>query len=225
MKLRDSLKIIAIIMLIESVIFALRQPFMSNFDTLHAHFGQFATIAKLYYLDVSIWLQTTLYVLFAGHIVWLGSRIPSARFGSYFVLDAIVAIINAIVVALAQEFEIYGFYLKIVAEAAAIVTCFYAGWTIFKDLHIKAVQTICFSYMVLSARHLLYCFVLAFTLFSYGVEGLSTTALQDKKAINIAWMLLIPLFLISRYLLFIGAKRLKENADEKEKEREEIAIV
>ena len=225
MKLRDSIKLIAIIMLIESVIFALRQPFMNNFDFLYAQFGQYATIVKLYYLDVSLWIQTALYVLFAGHIVWLGSRIPSTNFGSYFVLDAIVAVANAIIVAMSQEFEVYGFYLKIVAEAAAVVTCFYAGWTIFKDLHIKAVQTICFSYMVLSVRHLLYCFVLAFTLFNYGVEGLSTSALQDKKAINIAWLFLIPLFLISRYLLFVGAKRLKENADEKEKDKKEIAIV
>lgn len=220
MKLRDSLKIIAIAMLIESIIGAFRQPYMDNFDSLYESFGQVATIVKFYYMDVSVWLQLLLYLLFSWHIVWMGSRIPSSNFSSYFVLDAIVAIANAIVITMSYDYAVYGFFLKIIAEAAGIVTCFCAGWALYKDLHIKPVQTICLSYWVLSLRHLLYCMVLAITGFVYGLDGLSSDALRNHTTIMIAWGLVVPLLLVSRVMLFVGVKNLKINADLKEKEQE-----
>ena len=62
MKLRDSLKIFALLLLVESMIGAFKQPFMSNFDNIYESVGQFANVVKYYYTDISVWLQVVLYM-------------------------------------------------------------------------------------------------------------------------------------------------------------------
>ena len=219
MKLRDSLKTIAIAMVAESIILALKQTFINNFDTIQSVTGQLADIIRLYYAYVANWLQLLLYVLFAIHIVLIGSRIPNNRFTFYFVLDALVAIFNAVIVFFSYESALLAFFLKFASEACAIVTTIVAGWTLYRDLNIKPVRTICLSYWVLSLRHLLYCLILLVTLSTYGINGLSTQAMQDKTIISITWWLIVPTLILSRIMLYYGTKGLKANADQEEKEQ------
>ena len=219
MKLRDSLKIFALLLLVESMIGAFKQPFMSNFDNIYESVGQFANVVKYYYTDISVWWQVVRYVSFSMHIVWMGSRMPNNRFQFYFVLDAIVAVANALVVFLSYEAMGLVFFFKLTTEAVAIVTCFLAGWALYRDLSIKPIRKICFSYWLLALRHILYCGILIVTLMVYGVNGISTQALQNQTTINIAWGLVVPIFVISRYMLYVGTKELKVNADNKEKEQ------
>jgi len=223
MKLRDSLRIIAILMFVEAVIVCLRTPYMNYFDDIfYPLFGQFASIVRDYYLIFAIWVQLLFYVVFAWHIVWVGSRIPNSRFGSYFLLDSGVALVNAALVTTAFQFDQYmvGFWVKLAVEAFAILTCFWAGHKLYKDLHSSAVRTICFSYWILSFRHFVYCIILLATLFKYGPTGISEDALADKGAINTAWWFMTPTLLFSRWLLMKGTLALKLKAEEKDKKRE-----
>lgn len=222
MKLRDSLKIIAIIMFVETIIASFKTLFFNNFDFLHEHFGQAASVVSVYYLDFAIWVQLLLYLVFAWHIVWVGSRIPNSRFGSYFLLDSGVAILNASLVTATFHFNSYmvGFWFKLSVEALAILTCFWAGHKLYKDLHSNAVRKICFSFWLLSLRHFNYCIILIATLFMYGPSGISEEALSNKGTINVAWWLVTPVLIYSRWLLMKGTNELKITAEEKEKKRE-----
>lgn len=223
MKLRDSLRIIAILMFAETVIWCFKTPYMNYFDdTFYPLFGQFASILRDYYLLFAIWVQFALYVVFAWHIVWVGSRIPNSRFGGYFLLDSGVALANAALISGTDYFDQYmvGFWVKIAFEALAILTCFWAGHKLYKDLHSSAVRTICFSYWILSFRHLAYCIILLITLFKYGPTGISEDALTERGTINVVWWFMTPTLLFSRWLLMKGTLALKLKAEEKDKKRE-----
>lgn len=222
MKLRDKLKLIALLMFIESISQALKHPILLHIDIFESVSSSFAGMVTTYYENFDFWVQLVLYTLFALCINQLDSKFPHAHFGRYFRLDLYVAILNAIAMAVSYSSIVISYAAKITTECAGIVTTFLAGYAIYNYLPTPAMKKVRLSYIILSLRHIVYAIILTYQLISIGLGEINIENISNSTLMTITWILLVPPFIISRALLYTGVSHIKTNTNKPHKRLKEV---
>jgi len=210
MRTRDTLYLITIALLIESIVMALKHPVLLNQELITELIGESAfSYVEMYYHTFCIWVQTAIYVAFCIYVNVLDSKFPQSHFGSYFRIDMIVVIINALVATFNYDNIIFHYCAKLAVEVVSIVTPFLAGYAIFRFFKTDAMKSTCFSYCLMSLRHFIYAIILILELI--GTQG-DTQAIPSDVVLILNWALLMPLLIFSRILLLRGFKMMKTDS-------------
>lgn len=204
MKLRTILKIISFILLVFSTMIVLRYP-------LQYVSGETAqTFASIFGSDEIKFMELAVYLLFAFHMHMLDFKFPKAEFGKFFRYDMGVSVLNFWILMTTFENVALGFLAKTSVEIAAAVTTFFCGWSLCKTLKNHGMTQVGISYLVLSARHIIYMFILLVQLciIMFG-DTKDTSQFFTPTWIAVQWVLLMPILLISRTMLYRGTMKLK----------------
>lgn len=212
-------------MLVESIIFAFKIPFMRNYVYCHEISPMMTNIIQSYYTNVCTWLQLAIYAGFVLTMNALDSKFPKARFGLFFRLDFYLTCIYPIVTLMLSADEIFVAYLaKIVTESLAVVTCIIAGWVLYVNIHINPVRKMFYAYGYLALRHFLYSAALIIVLCTVGINGLNESSITHRSTVIITWFFVIPPLIVSRWVLFSATDELKRTLEQQEKENPVIEI-
>ncbi len=210
MKLRDILKIVSFVLLLSGILMSLKYPVLGvleRFDLVNNIIG---SSAIAYYGSMAGLIDVVIYVIFALYVNQLDSKFPKAHFGRFFRIDIAVTIINVIILHLSYENLILGYVPKIILEALACVTTFLCGHSIYQTLKNNAMCKIRASYWLLSVRHVIYFCVLCVQLFYLSnYDGYTPEQFGTTKWVIAQWVLLMPILLASRALLFWGTMGIK----------------
>lgn len=222
MNLTKTLKFFAIALLVEAISEALKHPLYYLCDE-HIFNAQLSKYIHIYYEIWSIWIQLAFYIGLSMSIKEIDSASPYCKFGRYFIYDMILVAINAIFVTYVPEYiedMRMTFGLKIIIEIVAMLTAFFAGFQLYKDMPLPEMGTIRNGYWLLSFRHLVYAGIIT-TDVIICLTGKSMSEINsDTTSIITSWILLMPLLIASRYYIYKGVSDYKRNRDIAEKKLE-----
>lgn len=212
MKLRDILKVVSFVLLISGILICLKHPLLYAIGSLGLVDSFIGTSVIAYYTDVASIFDVIVYIAFAVYMNQLDSKFPKAHFGRFFRIDIVVTLINTVVLNLTYDNLMLGYIPKIILEAVASLTTFLCGYAIFQTLRNNAMRKIRLSYWMLSLRHVIYFFVLCTQLYCLtSCDGYTADQFGTTTWVVWQWVLLMPILLLCRILLFKGTMELKKH--------------
>lgn len=204
MKLRTTLKIISFALLVSSTMIVLRYP-MSKLMSGNGTDGYIISIIYEAFNSTEVKVaELGMYLLFAFHMHMLDFKFPDAKFGRFFRYDMVVALVNYFVITNEYENVTIGYLAKVLVELASCATTFMCGWSLSKTLKSHAMNTVGFSYLVLSLRHIIYLAILGIQFYILMDGPKSVGQFLTPTWTQIQWCLLMPILLFSRIMLFRG---------------------
>ena len=205
MSLRLTIKYIAIALLIECIVKMFKHPLMVCEQFITEYLGKdvFGMMMSSFNVPYVI-VQSIIYLAFCYHIHLLDIQFTDAFFGRPFRIEMALVVLNVVLACSVFDKVVYDYIAKALLEVAFAANCVYAGMSIYKYFRTEAMKKIRFSYLLWSARHLIYAVILIND--TMGIMD-NTRPTPSNTTLIIYWFMLMPILLYSRIVLLQGCSK------------------
>ncbi len=202
MSLRLTIKYLAIALLVECIVMMFKHPIIVCEPFITENLGRAVYDALMTSFNMPfVIVQSIIYLAFCYHIHLLDIQFTDAFFGRAFRIEMALVVLNVVLASGVFDKLVYDYIAKALLEVAFAANCAYAGMSIFKYFRTEAMKKIRFSYLLWSARHLIYAVVLIND--TMGIMDNTRPAISDAALITY-WFLLMPILCYSRIVLIQG---------------------
>ncbi|MBO4664652.1 MAG: hypothetical protein J5663_09615 [Bacteroidaceae bacterium] len=226
MKTRTKFQITVIVMLVETILLAAKQPLLYNIRSI-ANFDEgLATTIVIYYTYLYKLAKVICYLFFLIFVLLLEKEYKHKIFGKFFIADFAIYVIDAAILYLLMFAPDLSnnvrHYTEIAISLASAFTSFFAGTFLYQKIRSRAFRKIRLAYRLYALRYLIYSLVLGVELLLHNVKGMGYMELGSITWwVILSWVLRMPLLVVSRFVLLNGVMDMKTAKETHEEHKED----